>query len=108
MDGEKVFELLKKYNGKYENNNYSIYDIDKIEGNVLGHRVKVSLNGNTILMKGQIEYLVPHYEIEGRMRTINCELIETMYFNEFKDIKKLNRQDYEFISMYRFDVYKKK
>lgn len=108
MDGEKVFELLKKYNGKYENKNYSIYDIDKIKRDVLGHKIKVCVNGETISMKGQIEYLVPHYEVEGRMRNINCTLIETMFFNEFKDIKKLNRQDYEFISMYRVDVYKKK
>lgn len=108
MDGEKVFNILKKYRGKYENNNYAIYDIDKTKNAVLGHKVKVCVNGNTISMKGQFEYLIPHDELKGRLSIIDCELINTKYFNEFEDIENLNRQDYEFISMYRVDVYKKK
>lgn len=107
MDGKRVLEMLNKCNGKCEFNYYNIYNIDKCKGLETGHKVKVCVNGETISMKGQYEYLIPHDALVECMIKLNFKLIETCYFNDYSNIERLDKQYYDFISMYRYDVFKK-
>lgn len=107
MDGEKVFNTLRKCNGEYKNQNYSIYDIDKYKELELGHKIKICINAETVSMKGQYEYLIPFNELHKVLRKLDYTLLETKYFDELECISNLDKKDEDFICMYRYDVYKK-
>ena len=107
MDGEKVFNTLRKCNGEHKNQNYSIYDIDKHKDLELGHKIKICINAETVSMKGQYEYLIPFNDVYREFRKLNYTLLETKYFDELEYITDLDKKDEEFIGMYRYNVYKK-
>jgi len=107
MDGERVLNMLRKCDGQYKNENYCIYNVDKSKDLELGHKIKICINAETVDMKGQYEYLIPFNDLYRCLRKLNYTLLETKFFDELEYIDSLDKKDREFISMYRYNVYKK-
>lgn len=124
IDGQRVYDLLKRYEGKYNDPN-NCFTIESKYGNDLldiGNKIEFDLRNTPTVRNVQTEWLVPFDILVDRLNKNNIKLIETSFFDS-TDLdkllplkrmesltdyqKKLSNNEVILNSLYRYFVFKK-
>ena len=113
FDGQKVFDLLKRHNGKWAPNKKYMISYDKKQPSTFsgfGHKIKVLL---PLSDKPYEEYLVDPFALDKIFKKHNIYRTEERCFGDFlhenPDSSRLNidESDKQFINLYKYYIYKK-
>jgi len=108
FDGQRVFDLLKKYNGKWQTSEkkYMIEYIGKQPSvfNGFGHMINVLL---PVSNKPYKEPLIDLFQLDKIFKPHGIKRVEDKNFDSLLTEKNMDIDDITFISLYKYVIFKK-